>query len=294
VDPAESSDAIPGFLRGLREERHRVEFDEAAWPCVPIYRRTFEAACQRGQERMAGSRAVLCGLARDAERELPLNLARLSHLGGLFADHRIVVHENDSCDQTPKLLSEAARRDPRLQVISETHGTPRWPSIRDLTRAAALARCRNRVHEAVTQSFGDFDYVIVADLDLEGWSYLGLANALGLDDWDAMASTGIRFQGARPFFCDGWAFRGPGQREAARPRGVRPMLFPRGTPPIPIDSGFSGLAVYSMAAFAAGRYGGSDCEHVVFHAALASAGFDRIFLNPSMLSLYPDFAEGEA
>jgi hypothetical protein len=268
-----------------------VAFDEAAWPVVPPFAAAYAEARRTGRERMAASRVVLCGLGRDVERELPLNLARLRRIGEAFADHRVLVYENDSVDATPKLLAEAARRDPRLRAICERDGSPRWPPVRDRARTEQMARYRERVRREVVAAWGDFDFVIVADLDLEGWSYDGLASTFGHDGWDAMTSAGIRFFAGRPYFYDGFAFRARGHAEPHGHFDMRPMVFPRGTPPIPIDSGFSGLAVYRMEAFAAGRYGGEECEHVVFHASLRAAGSGRVLLNPSMLSLYPDFDE---
>jgi hypothetical protein len=285
--------AIPAFVRGDREDRGCVAFDEAFWPCVPVHRESHEAACRRGRERMARSRVVLCGLARDVAKRLPLNLARLTRLGGLFADHRIVVYENDSHDGTDRILADAARADARIRAICERLGAPAWPAERDPARAAAMAACRTRLHEAVTGELGHFEHVIVTDLDLDGWSYDGVASSFGHDDWDVMASAGIRFRGSRPFFYDAWALRAEDHPEPHGRFAARAMVFPRGTPPVRVRSAFSGLALYPMAAFAAGRYSGGDCEHVTFHASLARAGFDRIFLNPSMISLYPDFDEDE-
>lgn len=287
ADPLFEIGPTPAYVSGRREDRSRVEFDEAEWPCAPVFRAPYGEALDRGRKRMADARVVLCGLVRDAEAVLPLNLARLQHIGSLCGDHRIVIFENDSSDGTPARLAEAARRDPRMRVVSETLGRRRWPAVKDLRRAAEMADYRNRLQRAVVDAFGDFDHVIVADLDLEGWSYDGIANGFGHDDWDAMTSQGICFRRGRPMFYDGWAFRtheeGPYRRYA-----LRTMVFPRGTPPVPVRSAFSGLAIYRMAAFAAGRYGGEDCEHLVFHDSLARAGYGRVLLNPSMLSLYPD------
>ncbi|HKJ24415.1 MAG TPA: hypothetical protein VKB65_06305 [Myxococcota bacterium] len=281
----------PPYACGIREDRSRVDFDEAAWPAPPPWAAAYAARQRVGRERMAASRAVLCGLARDTEAQLPLNLARIRRIGRHFADHRIVVYENDSVDGTRKILDEAALRDPRVRVLGQPDGTPHWPPVRDRARTEQLARYRERVRRAVVDRHGDFDLVIVADFDLEGWSYEGIADALGHDGWDAMASTGVRFFGGRPFFYDGFAFRAHGHPEPHAPFELRAMLLPRGAPPVRVDSAFSGLAIYAMKAFAAGRYEGHDCEHATFHASLRAAGFGRAFLNPSMLSLYPDFGE---
>jgi hypothetical protein len=287
ADPLFEIGPTPAYVSGRREDRSRVEFDEVEWPCAPVFRAPYTEALACGRERMADTRIVLCGLARDAAASLRLNLARLERIGSLCADHRIVIFENDSRDGTSALLAEAARRDPRIRVVSETLGRRRWPAVKDLQRASEMADYRNRLQDVVLDAFADFDHVIVADLDLEGWSYDGLANGFGHDDWDVITSQGICFRRGRPTFYDGWAFRthdeGPFRRYA-----LRTMVFPRGTPPVSVRSAFSGLAIYRMAAFAAGRYGGGDCEHVVFHDSLARAGYGRVLLNPSMLSLYPD------
>jgi len=289
--PSDPNPIAPPFACGIREDRSRVAFDEAAWPAPPPWAEAYAARRRLGRERMSGLRVVLCGLARDTEAQLPLNLARATRIGRAFADHRVVVYENDSVDGTRKILEEAAHGDPRLRVLGEPDGTPHWPPVRDRARTEQMARYRERVRREVASRYGDFDLVIVADFDLEGWSYDGIADALGRDGWDVMASTGVRFLGGRPFFYDGFAFRAQGHPEAHEPFGMRSMLLPRGAPPIPVLSAFSGLAIYRMPAFAAGRYDGRDCEHATFHASLRAAGFDRAFLNPSMLSLYPDFGE---
>ncbi|MFM7135866.1 MAG: hypothetical protein ACKO1M_02180, partial [Planctomycetota bacterium] len=46
------------------------------------------------------------------------------------------------------------------------------------------------------------------------------------------------------------------------------------------------LGIYTMAAYARGRYGRDDLEHATFHRSLIAAGHDRLFLNPSQLVIY--------
>ena len=62
--------------------------------------------------------------------------------------------------------------------------------------------------------------------------------------------------------------------------------YHRGQPLVPVTSCFGGLGIYTMPAFASGRYGSTDIEHVVFHRELRRRGFPRLFLNPSQILVY--------
>lgn len=63
------------------------------------------------------------------------------------------------------------------------------------------------------------------------------------------------------------------------------FLPPVGSPPIPMNSAFGGLAVYTRRAFLSSRYSGigvngqPDCEHVAFHHGMRRKGY-QMFLNP--------------
>jgi hypothetical protein len=42
------------------------------------------------------------------------------------------------------------------------------------------------------------------------------------------------------------------------------------------------MAAYKTKDYLAGTYGGSDCEHVVFHKSIAEATGKHMYLDPSM------------
>lgn len=270
-------------------------FPEAWFPPAGYLAREYHKRVRLGTAHMSAHRAVFCGLARDIEPELPSALARIELMGSAFADHRGVVYENDSSDGTTRLLHQSAAASDRLDVISETLGTPSWGSTRDRGRMAHLAACRNRVLTHVLERYSDFDYAIVLDLDLpRGFSYDGLATTFGYEGWDWTGSNGIsgpRYpeEAHESFFYDAWAFRWPGD-EAARPFDeINRLHFRRGSPPVPVWSCFGGLAVYRMEALRSGaRYAGGDCEHVALHDDLRRRGFSSGFLNPSQIALYSE------
>jgi hypothetical protein len=266
------------------------EFDEQAWPCAAAFATPYLQACELGRRRMSTLRVVFCALARDVTEYLPRTMANIERMGALFADYRVVVFENDSADDTLRQLQSWQAGNDRVHVLSERLGNPRWPPVRDLERMRQLACYRNRCRELAIQHFAHFDHVITLDSDLLGWSHDGLANTFGHADWDVVASLGLCRWKGRDIFYDCWAFRAvdhPLPHIDVVP--VKAMVFPRGTPLIPVLSCFGGLAVYRMEAYRAADYDGTDCEHVALHNKMRLAGFGRIFLNPSMIALYPDF-----
>jgi hypothetical protein len=104
-----------------------------------------------------------------------------------------------------------------------------------------------------------------------------------------VGSQGVSFWKGRPVFYDAWAFRVPEHPESFVLYELHPMVMPRGSPMLPVLSCFSGLAVYRMVAFKSADYDGSDCEHVTLHKKIHAAGHSRIFMNPSMITLYPNY-----
>ena len=270
-------------------------FPEAWFPPADYLAQEYRKRLRLGREVMARSRVVFCGLARDIEGVLPSVLARLSLAGEAFTDHRIVVYENDSTDGTVRLLEQHAAEDDRLDVISEVLGLPTWGSTRDPERMAHLAACRNRTLTHALENHGDFDFLIVTDLDLpRGFSYDGLATTFGYQGWDWMGANGIAAplsaESTTPsLFYDAWAFRWPGSEDVHPFEEVNALQFHRGAPPVPVWSCFGGLAIYRMAALQSGaRYSSGECEHVAFHRALRERGFADGFLNPSLIVFYSD------
>ena len=163
---------------------------------------------------------------------------------------------------------------------------------RCLDRAERMARYRNACLDLVRQQCAAFDYAIVADLDLTvGWSLDGVANTFGHDGWDFVGSNGIIYRRARwdmnrPMQYDAWAFRLDEQFTPLTTREVNHMLWQRGEPLVPVTCSFGGLGVYRMAAYLAGRYSGADIEHVTHLACARAAGYRRVFLNPSQITVY--------
>jgi hypothetical protein len=189
------------------------DFPEYAFPLAPEFAALYAERFERGRERMRKSRVIFAGLVRNAIDVLPLTIERIERLANGFADHRIVVYENDSTDGTQELLTAWAAAMPKVSVVSESLGAPLNPNTRSSSRADRMAACRNRYHALIAKRFAGFDCVIVLDMDVPGgWSEDGIANTFGCDNWDFVGSNGIILQRVHLRFntylhYDAWAYR---------------------------------------------------------------------------------------
>ena len=207
--------------------------------------------------------------------------------------NRVVIYENDSRDGTLGYLWAWQQQNQRVDVLTDLLRKPRWGQVQDHERMFHMAECRNRYISHTLKKYPEYDYLIVLDTDLpEGFSYDGVANTFGHNDWDVVGSNGVLFHSygsysRAPMFFDALAFRRQGDTEVRSFDVVNRLSYRRGDHLVPVWSCFGGLAIYRMECFRDGaRYGGDDCEHVVLHQQLREQGYDRQFLNPSQMVLY--------
>jgi hypothetical protein len=269
-----------------------VAFDETLFPPDEQTRGAYSASVARGYDRMRASRAVIAGLARNVQTILPMTIQRIECLGKLFRDYRAVIYENDSVDGTRPLLHEWSDLNPRVSVVCETRDDPVNLPSRCLSRATRMAYYRAQCHQVISREFARFDFVILVDTDLlGGWSVEGVAHTFGQDGWDFVGANGIIYRrrwlspNAIAHY-DAWAFRLDADFTPMTTKQVNRLLYERGQPLVPVTSCFGGLGIYRMPAYLAGRYDGSDVEHVTFHREMHRRGFDKTYLNPSLIVVY--------
>ena len=269
-----------------------VTFPE--WYFMPMEsrREMYRQRVTTGYEKMRHRRVVIAGLARNIGSVVEATIARIEHLGTLFRDYRVLIYENDSADRTRDHLMQWVDRNDRVTLETEDLNDPVHGTCRSLTRAERMAYYRNQCHQYICENHADCDEVILVDTDLEGgWSYDGVAHTFGCDNWDFVGAFGVIFK--RHYFkanClvhyDAWAYRTDESFTPMTTGEVNSIIFHRGDPLVPVTSCFGGIGVYRMPAFQCGTYDGSDTEHVTFHRRLRKNGFDRMFLNPSLIALY--------
>lgn len=270
----------------------RAVFPEYRFPPPLALQADYERRVERGYRVMQGRRAVICGLARDVSRTLPVMIEHVEVLGERFADYRVLIYENDSRDATPEILSEWAEANPRVHLLSERLGAPVNDNRRCLDRAARMAYYRNICQDALAENYAAYDTAVVADMDLPlGFSVDGVAHTFSHDAWDFVGSYGVIYKrlGNEPncsLHYDAWAFRRQGSYDALDTATVNAMQWRRGEELAPVYSCFGGMGVYRMQALLSARYQGIDCEHVPLHRQMRESGYGRQFLNPSQITLY--------
>lgn len=158
-------------------------------------------------------------------------------------------------------------------------GMERHKSVRTQQRIIDMVFLRSQLQKLVLSS-EKTDYVILIDLDIEGFSYDGILNSLTYD-FDVMASNGLIYKEGIRYYFDSYGSKfNPEKTDEEKNK----ILIHRGEKPIKCCSAFGGLAVYKWDAYSNGKYSVGDwtryCEHIPFHEKM------KCFINPSQIVLY--------
>ncbi|CAH6421230.1 Hypothetical protein UVM_LOCUS415, partial [uncultured virus] len=294
--------------RDRHPDWYGAEFPERAFPPLPELADDYGRRVRLGRRRMARTRLVVVSLLRDRAAAVPMYVERLQRVAPLFHEFRALVFENDSVDDTRRLLEVACRDDPRFALVQcpeDAGGRLRLPSavshgLLSRERMGKMAGFRNRCLDEVRRVCPDFEFLLVMDADLAGpMSLDGLASCFSYDDWDAMASNGLASRllshGRAMHPYDSIALVALGQQptplQVCNVQHVRHLFTRtprRGEPPIRVRSAFGGACLYRLPELLASgaRYGGEHCEHVSLHLDMGRRGLDRFFVNPSFLLLH--------
>lgn len=270
---------------------------EDIWPVASECAADYAAKVRLGRQTAHGLDAVIVGIARNAMPHLANTLELVDEVHRGFNSCRLYVYENDSTDDTAKVLDAYAATRPWATVEHETLGVCDGRGF-EKERTRRLAACRTKCQEWVRQNAAATTWTIVLDMDPHhGFSVDGLFNSIG---WlSTLASQpSVATPGAMASFSlygvqngsggkdiagyDSWAARlnwWHDRRDEVGFAWFSTLLPPVGSPPIWMNSAFGGLCVYMTRAYLAGQYDGEDCEHVPFHRSLRRAGY-QLYLNP--------------
>lgn len=236
----------------------------------------------------------IVSLARDCESVTPYSLARLGRLSEFFKTSHIHIYENDSIDNTPKLLKEWESQGKNRRAFCEQLDWPRGEQDYSLDRRRRMAYMRNKYMD--NNMLSDTDYTIIYDFDiLGGASYHGILNSLGQDiDWSCIASNSLYYRGTHEetqrVYYDTWALRlmdDDGERFYSQEKSERlnKCYWNRGWPLVEVKSAFGGLGMYKSRTLIGLRYDSYDIEHVCLHEQIRDMG-GKIYLSPSMITCY--------
>lgn len=267
-------------------------------PIDAEYLESFMARLQFGAAEAKKSAVNVVAIARNACPYLHNTLRLIEDLRPRFSRLQMYVFENDSSDDTAKVLDDYAAMHPGDTVIE--HDTLGRPDMRgwEEDRTKYLAEYRNRCLDfiAARDDWRSVPWTIVLDMDPHG-GFLpeGVINSIG---WMAdpaysyaggMASYSIlrvTGEGGQQGFAhyDAYAARPMSwwrdRRHEIGMSWFHAMIMPIGADPMPMHSAFGGLCVYRTGALISGRYAGGDCEHVALHRAMREGGGWWMFLNP--------------
>lgn len=271
--------------------------------------RKYEETVDLGIDYAKTKRVVIASLVRDVEPRLPEIIKKAERVGRLFSDYRIVIVENDSKDDTRKLLLGWASRNPKVTILgcginAKECSLPKAPKTDghyvDRTRIQKMVDLRNIYLDHVKQYYSEYDYVVMWDLDMIGSVYLdGIQHSLGYlsqhHDVDVVCAYGIYHWAFFTLFYDTYALLH--RREKFHidhktihdiRKGMWEAKYSRGNEPVEVDSCFSGFAVYRTASLLndAVKYDMSppnnlECEHVRLNKKIRG----KKVVNPSMINL---------
>lgn len=272
-----------------------------------------------GHKMSSSKKIVFAGICRNVADTLPLNLERIIRTAKEFKDFHIFLYENDSSDNTVKVLNTYKNKT-KLEFLSENRQDSNYRVNIDngidpwhFNRCKILADCRNIYLNYILSGFYDFDYLCVLDLDIKGgWSYTGFNHAIytleSQKEYACVSAYGILSEPNNVdalenqdiddyIMYDSLAFR-----PLNMSKGIHILRTPlfnrislsRGDDPIEVASNFGGMALYKLPTLKNKKYGARqwkegevDPDHVILHEQLRNDGY-KIVLDPNMIVSYSD------
>ena len=131
-----------------------------------------------GKDFLNNKKVAFCGLIRDGEERIEGSIKEIEKIGSYFKDWKLLIVENDSKDNTRKILLDYNKKNNRVKVLgcnginlnecklntlaTTSHNTTHY-------RINKMSMLRNiYLDELRKDIYNDIDYVIVWDFDLVG------------------------------------------------------------------------------------------------------------------------------
>jgi hypothetical protein len=214
----------------------------------------------------ANKKILICGVCLNIESSAPNTIKNIEALGKCFKDNRVFIYENNSTDNTAKILAQWASENKKVTFLSET-----LPNdlLSTMCRTEKIARARNIVLDLVRQiNYQDYKYLIMVDLDFQtDWPIDEIINTIESPiKWDCVSANGLDGD----VYCDRYAYRGLDYPFGPELLGEvfwydlgATWFSLKDKKWIPTYSAFGGLAIYKTLAIINSSYSGivnSDLE----------------------------------
>ena len=219
-------------------------------------------------------KVLICGVCKNIEKAVPNTIRSATQLGSQFSDYRVIIYENNSQDKTKQLLSEWAKTDKHIILISEDLPKKKIASecaMQKCNRTEAIARARNKVlNIAMHDRYADYKYIVWADLDFtDPWDIDNLVQTVLHPEmeWDAVFANGAYdlFAYRDEQFPIGFELIGDKYWKQLAELRREFSIDPQG-PWKKVYSAFGGLGIYKRDALKGCRYSGvvtKDLETVM-------------------------------
>lgn len=280
---------------------------------LPEFEQLYFDKIRLGKNFIQDKQLIIVGLVRNLEHILYENITTLATLKRYCPDINFFLYENDSTDNTVRILKKCKKEIDNFEYVSDklnleffNHQTIKdKKNLKSVERTENLAKHRNSCISYVKDNFSQSDFIIVMDMDFEKFSMDGILNSFG---WfsenfaDALAGISLELKNLfsqtnqHLWNYDCWAYRGSWWEDLQKYSshyGYDPMLWfgfwqpPIGSQPIQVNSAFGGIGIYKTEHYISVQYEGYDCEHVCFHKNLQNKYPNyKLCINPSQLMLF--------
>ncbi len=265
----------------------------------------------KGKDVMKNSFVSICSIVRDCEKNLKRNIPRIEYLRGFFKKSEVIIFENDSKDNTLKILKDWKELSSGIHIYHENYNVATIPSQKEgeanpffsIPRIEKMVFYRNKYLEYLNKGDCDRDFVIVIDLDISNFEVDGIVHSFGLPEkWDCISANGIsRAPNFKNQYHDSYALIEKGKINDIQTEKI--IIDNRahysglkvGMPLVSVDSAYGGLAIYRWNSIMNLYYAcplnddpmvQCKSEHVGLHLGMKNNGHSGIFINPSMMVKY--------
>lgn len=210
-------------------------------------------------------KVLILGIGKNIEGSLSNTISSIEKLGSHFLDYQVIIYENNSTDETKKLLKKWAAKNTHVKVVCETISEgkiAKQTRMKIRNRTEILAWARNRVLDIAMESkFDSFKYVVWADLDFTiPWDVDNVVDTIlhPEQDWDAVLANGSYdlFALRDPQFPIGFELLGNLYWERLDTIRSQLVLDKKG-PWRKVYSAFGGMGIYKRDAIKGCRYSGA-------------------------------------
>jgi len=264
-----------------------------------------------GKELMKNSSVSICSIVRDCQKNLENNIHNIERLRLLFKNSEVIIFENDSKDNTLKVLENYQKKSKGVHVLTENYDVPSipkqtigdWNPYFSVARIEKMTLYRNKYLHFINSQGIKRDYVIVIDLDISNFDINGIIHSFGtLIDWDCISANGVSLSSnLKNQYHDSYALIEYGKlndqqtEQSIKDNRIYFSSLKRGMPLVLVDSAYGGMAIYKWRSIKDIYYScllNNDpkvqckSEHVDLHKKMIENGYNKIFINPSMVVKY--------